>query len=62
MRRQRNGFQMKGEGTAYVTSEKEINKLEISNLPDKGFKIMIIKMSMTSGEEWMNTEKFNKEI
>ena len=53
---------MKGEGTAYVTSEKEINKLEISNLPDKGFKIMIIKMSMTSGEEWMNTEKFNKEI
>lgn len=50
MRRQRTEFQMKGEEKAYVTSEKEINKLEISNLPDKWFKVMIIKMSMTSGE------------
>lgn len=57
MRRQRTGFQMKGEEKAYVTSEKEINKLEISNLPDKVFKVMIIKMSMTSGEEWINTGK-----
>ena len=28
--------------------------MEISNLPDKEFKVMVIKMVTNSGEEWMN--------
>lgn len=41
MRTHRNIFQMKEKGKA---SEKELNKINISNLPDKVFKIMIIKI------------------
>ena len=41
MRRQRNMFQMKEQDK---TSEKEPNQVEVSNLPNKDFKVMIIKM------------------
>ena len=41
MSQQRNMFQTKEQGK---TSEKELNKLEISNLPNKEFKITIIRM------------------
>ncbi|VFV26099.1 Hypothetical predicted protein [Lynx pardinus] len=41
MRRQRNIFQMKEQDK---TSEKELNETEISNRPDKEFKVMVIKM------------------
>ena len=40
MKRQRNTFQTKQD----KTSEKELNKTEISNLPAKEFKVIIIKM------------------
>ena len=31
------------------------NEMEISNLPDKQFKVMVIRIFRNSGEEWMNT-------
>ena len=31
--------------------------MEISNLPDKEFKVMVIKMLTNSGGKWMNTMK-----
>ena len=37
-------------------SEKVLNEMEISNLPDKEFKVMVIKMLMDLGREWMNIE------
>ena len=33
---------------------KDLNEVDISNLPHKEFKVMVIKL-LTSGEEWMNT-------
>ena len=33
-------YQMKEEDK---TTEKQLNEMEISNLPDKGFKVMVIK-------------------
>ena len=44
------------------TSEKELNKTEISNLPDKEFKAMIIRMLNELGRR-MNEhcEKLNRE-
>ena len=41
MQRQRNMFQMKEQDK---TSEKELNKMEISNVSDKEFKVTIIKV------------------
>ena len=41
MRRQRNMSQMKEQDK---TSEKDLNEMEISNPPDKEFKVMVIKM------------------
>ena len=41
MKRQRTLFQMKGQDK---TPEKEINEVEIGNLPEKEFRIMIVKM------------------
>ena len=40
MRRWRNVSQTKAQGKP---PENYLNKMEISNLPDKGFKIMVIK-------------------
>ena len=44
-------------------SEKELNEMEISNLPDKEFKIMVIKMC-TSLERKVDifSKNLNKEI
>ena len=41
MRRQKNMFQSKEQDK---TSEKELNNREISNLPNKSFKVMAVKM------------------
>ena len=43
-------------------SEKELNKMEISDLPDKEFKVMVIRM-LTEVRERMDehNEHFNKE-
>ena len=41
MRRQRNMAQMKEE---IKTSEKELNKMEISNLSDAEFKTLVVRM------------------
>ena len=53
-------FQMKEQEKL---SEKELNETEISNLPDKEFKVMIIKMLT---ELWRrvdeHSENFNKEL
>ena len=47
-------------------SEKELNKIEISNLPEKEFKIMIIKMitelERRKGETDDHSENFSKEL
>lgn len=41
MRRQRNVFQPKEEDKSL---KKDLNKMEVNNLPDKQFKVIIIKM------------------
>ena len=41
MKRQRTLFQIKGQDK---TPEKQINEVEIGNLPEKEFRIMIVKM------------------
>ena len=33
---------------------KDLNEIEISNLPDKRVKVMVIKCSQNSEEEWKN--------
>ena len=59
MRRRRNMFQMKEQDK---TSE-ELSKVEICKLPDKEFKVMIIKM-LNKPRRRMNeySEKFNKDL
>ena len=59
MKRQRNLFQMKEQDK---TSGKELNETEISNLPNKEFKIMIIKMFTNLGRMDEQSESFNKEL
>ena len=34
------------------TSEKQLNEVEIGNLPEKEFRKMIVKMIRTSEKEW----------
>ena len=34
------------------TPEKLLNEVEIGNLPEKEFRIMIVKMTRTSEKEW----------
>ena len=61
MRKQRNILQTKEQDK---TPEKSLRETKRSNLPDKEFKSMVIKMfewSPNLGEEWMNRENFNKE-
>lgn len=41
---------------------KDLNEIEISNLPDKRVKVMIIKCSQNSEEECLNTVRISKEI
>ena len=53
-------FQMKKQD---ITSEKELNKVEINNLPDKEFKVMIIKMLIKHRRRMdEHSEKFLKEL
>ena len=54
MKRQRNIFQMKEQDKA---SEKDLSDAEISDLPDKEFKVMAIMMLTELGDEQMNTER-----
>ena len=34
------------------TPEKQLNEMEIDNLPEKEFRIMIVKMIQDLGKEW----------
>lgn len=54
MRTLRNMFQMREQEEK---PEKDLKDIEISNLPDKEFKIMVIKM-LTDLRRRMNAEKF----
>lgn len=60
MERQRNVLQKKEN---HKISEKERNEMELSNMPDKEFKVMIIKM-LTGVETGVEepSEAFNKEL
>ena len=58
MRSQRDVFQMKEQDK---TSEKELNEVEISNLPNEEFKIMIIKMLTKHGRIDEHSQNFKKE-
>ena len=58
MKRQRNMFQMKEQNK---TSERELNKKKISNLPDKEFKVMVIKMLTELGKIVDYSKNYNKE-
>lgn len=47
MRGQKNIFQLKEQDT---TSEKEVNKMWIRHLPDKGLKSVVLKMITNLGD------------
>ena len=47
MKRQRAMYQMKEQGK---TPEKQLNEVEIGNLPEKEFRIMIVKMIQDLGK------------
>ena len=60
MKQQRNMFQMKEKDK---TPEEELRKVEISNSPDKEFKVLIIKMLNNLGRKMdEHSDKFNKEL
>ena len=44
------------------TIEKEVNKMEINNLPDEEFKVMVIKITHWTCENSTETQNFNQEI
>ena len=54
MRRQRNVAQMKEQ---IKTSEKELNKMEISNLSDAEFKTLVIRMLKELSEDLNSIKK-----
>ena len=58
MRRQRNIAQMKEQ---IKTSEKELNKMEISNLLDTEFKTLVIRMLKELSEDLNNIKKIQSE-
>ena len=49
MKRQRAMYQMKEQEK---TPEKQLNEVEIGNLPEKEFRIMIVKKIQDLGKEW----------
>ena len=57
MRRQRNRAQMKEQNK---TPEKELNKMEISNLSDAEFKILVIRM-LKELSDYFNGIKKNRQ-
>ena len=60
MKKQKVVFQMKGQDK---TPEKQLNEVEIGNLPEKEFRIMIVKMIQDIGKtvEKMQ-EMFTKDL
>ena len=58
MRRQRNMVQMKEQ---IKTPEKELNKMEISNLSDAEFKTMVIRMLKELSEDLRSIKKIQSE-
>ena len=54
MKRQRNTAQMKKQGR---NSQDQINKEEISNLPLREFRIMIVKVLQRLNIEWRKCKK-----
>ena len=60
MRRQRNGICSK-QNNKTKTSEKELDKREVSNLPDIEFKVMVIKLFTELGRKVDElSENFNR--
>ena len=59
MRRQRNMAQMKEQ---IKTPEKELNKMEISNLSDVEFKILVIRMLKELSEDLNSIIKIQSEM
>ena len=59
MRRQRNMAQIKEQ---FKTPEKELNKMEISNLPDAEFKTLLIKMLKELIEYFNSIKKTQEEM
>ena len=60
MMRQRNMFQMKKQDKTW---NKELSEVEISNLPNKEFKVMIIKMLNKLRRRMdEHSENFNKDL
>ena len=64
MKRQRARYPMKEQDKA---PEKQLNEVEIGNLPEKQFRIMIVKMIQDLGKKMegkieMMQEMFNKEL
>ena len=59
MRRQRNMAQMK---ELIKTSEKELNKMEISNLSDAEFKTLVIRMLKELSEDLNSLKKIQSEM
>ena len=53
MTRQRNIFQMKVQGK---TPEERLSELETGNLPDKEFKVKIIKLIQELKKEWIKEQ------
>ena len=59
MRRQRSMAQMK---ERIKTPEKELNEMEISNLPDAKFKTLVIRMFKELSEYLNNIKKIQSEM
>ena len=59
MRRQRNMAQMKEQNK---TPEKELNKMEISNLSDAEFKTLLIRMLKELSEDLNSIKKNQTEV
>ena len=59
MRKQRNMAQMKEQ---IKTPEKELNKMEISNLSDAEFKTLVIRMFKELGEDLSSIKKIQQGI
>ena len=59
MRRQRNMAQMKEQ---IKTPEKELNEMEISNLSDAEFKILVIRMLKELSEDLNSIKKIQSDM
>ena len=59
MRRQRNMAQMKEQ---IITPEKELNKIEISNLSDAEFKTLVVRMLKELSEDLSSIKKIQSKM